>query len=63
MMPACAEGSARRLTSSVVATLVPRVAAAVAEAAVSGDLAHNPLDPREVEMRCRDLVYEGTIAL
>ena len=40
-----------------------RVAAAVAEAAISGDLAHNPLDPREVEMRCRDLVYEGTVGL
>jgi malate dehydrogenase (oxaloacetate-decarboxylating) len=43
--------------------VAPRVAAAVAEAAISGDLAHNPLDPREVEMRCRDLVYEGTIGL
>ena len=30
--------------------VAPRVAAAVAEAAISGDLAHNPLDPREVEM-------------
>ena len=43
--------------------VAPRVAAAVAEAAISGDLAHNPLDPREVEMRCRDLVYEGTVGL
>ena len=41
----------------------PRVAAAVAEAAISGGLARNPLDPREVEMRCRDLIYEGTIGL
>jgi malate dehydrogenase (oxaloacetate-decarboxylating) len=43
--------------------VAPRVAAAVAEAAISGDLAHSPLDPREVEMRCRDLIYEGTIGL
>ena len=43
--------------------VAPRVAAAVAEAAISGDLAHSPLDPREVEMRCRDLIYEGTVGL
>jgi malic enzyme len=43
--------------------VAPRVAAAVAEAAISGDLAHNPIDPREVEMRCRELVYEGTVGL
>lgn len=41
----------------------PRVAAAVADAAIAGDLARNPIDPREVELRCRDLVYEGTIGL
>jgi malate dehydrogenase (oxaloacetate-decarboxylating) len=41
----------------------PRVAAAVAAAAVTGGLARNPIDPREVEMRCRDLVYEGTVGL
>jgi malate dehydrogenase (oxaloacetate-decarboxylating) len=41
----------------------PRVAAAVAEAAIAGGLARTPRDPREVEMRCRDLVYEGTIGL
>ena len=43
--------------------VAPRVAAAVAEAAVANGLARNPIDPREVEMRCRDLVYEGTIGL
>jgi malate dehydrogenase (oxaloacetate-decarboxylating) len=41
----------------------PRVAAAVAAAAVAEGLARNPLDAREVEMRCRDLVYEGTVGL
>jgi malate dehydrogenase (oxaloacetate-decarboxylating) len=41
--------------------VAPRVAAAVAEAAVAGGLARQPLDPHEVEMRCRDLVYEGTV--
>ncbi|MFN8663914.1 MAG: malic enzyme-like NAD(P)-binding protein [Thermomicrobiales bacterium] len=43
--------------------VAPRVAAAVANAAVANGLARNPIDPREVEMRCRDLVYEGTIGL
>ncbi|MGH2614786.1 MAG: NAD(P)-dependent malic enzyme [Thermomicrobiales bacterium] len=41
----------------------PRVAAAVADAAIASGLARNPLDPREVELRCRDLVYEGTVGL
>src|SRR5262249_38658346 len=41
----------------------PHVAAAVAEAANASDLARQPLDPREVELRCRDLIYEGTIGL
>jgi malate dehydrogenase (oxaloacetate-decarboxylating) len=41
----------------------PRVAAAVAQAALDTGLAGLALDPREVEARCRDLVYEGTIAL
>jgi malate dehydrogenase (oxaloacetate-decarboxylating) len=41
----------------------PRVAAAVAASAVAAGLAQLPLDPAEVEARCRDLVYEGTIAL
>jgi malate dehydrogenase (oxaloacetate-decarboxylating) len=39
----------------------PRVAAAVAQAAVETGLAQAPLDPREVEARCRDLLYEGTV--
>ncbi len=41
----------------------PRVAAAVAASALAAGLAQLPLDPREVEARCRDLIYEGTIAL
>jgi malate dehydrogenase (oxaloacetate-decarboxylating) len=40
----------------------PRVAAAVAKAAIATGVAQIHLDPREVEARCRDLVYEGTIA-
>jgi malate dehydrogenase (oxaloacetate-decarboxylating) len=40
----------------------PRVAAAVARAAVATGVAQAPLDPREVEARCRDLVFEGTVA-
>jgi malate dehydrogenase (oxaloacetate-decarboxylating) len=43
--------------------VAPRVAAAVAEAASASGLARNPIDPREVEMRCRDLVYEGAVGL
>lgn len=35
----------------------------VAAAAIAAGLARTPLDPREVEVRRRDLVYEGTIAL
>lgn len=41
----------------------PRVAAAVAAAAIESGLARTPMDPREVELRCRDLVYEGTIGM
>jgi malate dehydrogenase (oxaloacetate-decarboxylating) len=41
----------------------PRVAAAVAKAAIDTGMAQIPLDPREVEARCRDLVYEGIPAL
>ncbi|HEU5430418.1 MAG TPA: malic enzyme-like NAD(P)-binding protein [Thermomicrobiales bacterium] len=41
----------------------PRVAAAVAAAAIAAGLAQLPLDPHEVEARCRDLVYEGINAL
>jgi malate dehydrogenase (oxaloacetate-decarboxylating) len=41
----------------------PKVAAAVAASAIAAGLAQLPLDPLEVEARCRDLVYEGTIAL
>jgi malate dehydrogenase (oxaloacetate-decarboxylating) len=43
--------------------VAPRVAAAVAEAAVATGVAAVHLEPKEVEARCRDLVYEGTIAL
>ena len=35
---------------------------AVARAAIDSGLARHPLDPREVEARCRDPVYDGTIA-
>ena len=38
----------------------PKVAAAVAEAAIATGVARSPRDAREVEARCRDLVYEGT---
>jgi malate dehydrogenase (oxaloacetate-decarboxylating) len=41
----------------------PRVAAAVAKAAIDTGLAQLLIEPREVEARCRDLVYEGIPAL
>jgi len=40
----------------------PKVAAAVAKAAIDTGLAQLLLDPKEVEARCRDLVYEGVTA-
>ncbi len=40
----------------------PKVAAAVAKAAIDTGVAQLQLDPREVEARCRDLVYEGVSA-
>ncbi len=43
--------------------VAPRVAAAVARSAQETGLARETIDPAEIEMRCRDLVYEGTIAL
>ena len=41
----------------------PRVAAAVARSAQETGLARETIDPAEIEARCRDLVYEGTVAL
>jgi malate dehydrogenase (oxaloacetate-decarboxylating) len=38
----------------------PKVAAAVAASAIEHGLAQRPMDPRDVESRCRDLVYEGS---
>jgi malate dehydrogenase (oxaloacetate-decarboxylating) len=43
--------------------VAPRVAAAVARTAQEQGLARVDIDPAEIEMRCRDLVYEGTIAM
>jgi len=43
--------------------VAPRVAAAVARVAQETGLAREMIDPAAIEMRCRDLVYEGTIAL
>jgi malate dehydrogenase (oxaloacetate-decarboxylating) len=37
----------------------PAVAAAVAKAAIETGMARCPADPKEIESRCRDLVYEG----
>ncbi|HWV35062.1 MAG TPA: NADP-dependent malic enzyme, partial [Thermomicrobiales bacterium] len=43
--------------------VAPRVAAAVARTAQETGLARADVDPDEVEARCRDLIYEGTLAL
>ena len=55
-----AEGTEYLIPYSTDLRVVPKVAAAVARAAVDTGLA---LEHREVEARCRDLVYESTIAL
>lgn len=58
------ELSAERLIPEALDLRVsPRVAAAVARAAVETGVAGVALDPREVESRCRDLVYEGLLAV
>ena len=41
----------------------PAVAAAVAKAAIETGLARIMMDPKEIESRCRDLVYEGSRSL
>jgi malate dehydrogenase (oxaloacetate-decarboxylating) len=56
-------GPDRLIPDALDLRVPPRVAAAVARAAVATGVAQVPLDPREVEARCRDLVYEGTVAL
>ena len=38
----------------------PRVAAAVAQAAIETGVAQLQVDPALIESRCRDLVYEGS---
>jgi malate dehydrogenase (oxaloacetate-decarboxylating) len=40
--------------------VAPRVASAVAQAAISTGVATVPSDPDLIESRCRDVVYEGT---
>jgi malate dehydrogenase (oxaloacetate-decarboxylating) len=50
------------IPDSIDLRVPPLVAAAVASAAIDTGMAQVPLDPREVEARCRDLVYEGTVA-
>ncbi|MFL5761314.1 MAG: NADP-dependent malic enzyme [Thermomicrobiales bacterium] len=50
------------IPDSIDLRVPPLVAAAVARSAVETGMAQLPLDPREVEARCRDLVYEGTVA-
>jgi malate dehydrogenase (oxaloacetate-decarboxylating) len=48
------------IPDSIDLRVPPRVAAAVARAATETGVARVPIEPREVEARCRDLVYEGT---
>jgi malate dehydrogenase (oxaloacetate-decarboxylating) len=43
--------------------VAPRVARAVAQSAQETGLARDMTDPAEIEARCRDLVYEGTVSL
>jgi len=48
------------IPDSIDLRVPPRVAAAVARAAIETGVAQVPAEPREIEVRCRDLVYEGT---
>jgi malate dehydrogenase (oxaloacetate-decarboxylating) len=48
------------IPDSIDLRVPPRVAAAVARAAIETGVARIPTEPREIEARCRDLVYEGT---
>ena len=48
------------IPDSIDLRVPPRVAAAVAKAASETGVARVPMEPREIEDRCRDLVYEGT---
>jgi malate dehydrogenase (oxaloacetate-decarboxylating) len=56
-------GPDRLIPDALDLRVSPRVAAAVAGAAIATGVAQLPLDPREVESRCRDLVYEGTVTV
>src|SRR6476469_2244527 len=48
------------IPDSIDLRVPPRVAAAVARAAIEPGVAKGLVAPREIEVRCRDLVYEGT---
>ena len=48
------------IPDSIDLRVPPKVAAAVARAASETGVARLPVEPREIEARCRDLVYEGT---
>jgi malate dehydrogenase (oxaloacetate-decarboxylating) len=48
------------IPDSIDLRVPPKVAAAVAGAASETGVARLPVEPREIEARCRDLVYEGT---
>jgi malate dehydrogenase (oxaloacetate-decarboxylating) len=48
------------IPDSIDLRVPPRVAAAVARAASETGVARVTVEPREIEARCRDLVYEGT---
>jgi len=48
------------IPDSIDLRVPPRVAAAVARAAAETGVARVPMEPREIEARCRDLVYEGS---
>jgi malate dehydrogenase (oxaloacetate-decarboxylating) len=48
------------IPDSIDLRVPPLVAAAVARAAAETEVARVALEPREIEARCRNLVYEGT---
>jgi malate dehydrogenase (oxaloacetate-decarboxylating) len=51
------------IPDSIDLRVPPRIAAAVAKAAIETGVAQLQIEPKEIEARCRDLVYEGIPAL
>jgi malate dehydrogenase (oxaloacetate-decarboxylating) len=63
LVPASELDVDRLIPDALDLRVAPRVARAVAKAAIETGVAQSPCDPDIVEARCRDVVYEGTPVL